>query len=170
VIVREATRADLPAAAAIYDAAALDTPATFDMRDYGLPWWEAQLAACAGTPGRFLLVAEDEGRVVGYAKSGKFRDKAAYDSTCETSVYVAADARGKGVGDALYRELLGRLDASGLRLAVGGITLPNEASERLHRAHGFTAVGTFNEVGVKFGRAWDVVWYQRPLAGAPALD
>ena len=116
-----------------------------------------------------MIVADDDGRVAGYAKTGQFRPKPAYDTTCETSVYVAAEDRGRGVGNALYTALLELLDASGLRLATAGITVPNEASERLHRAHGFMPVGTFEGVGVKFGQAWDVVWYQRPLKGAPPL-
>lgn len=169
MVVRDANPEDLPAIAAIYAAAARDSPATFDFEGHDLAWWEAQLAACAGHPGRFLIVAEDGDTVAGYAKTGQFREKPAYDTTCETSVYVAAESRGRGVGNALYTDLLERLDASGLRLATAGITLPNEASERLHRAHGFSPVGTFNSVGVKFDQAWDVVWYQRPLKGAPPL-
>ena len=101
--------------------------------------------------------------MVGYAKSGEFRERPAYATTREVSVYVAEDARGGGVGGALYGELLSRLEGRGLRLAVGGVTQPNPASDRLHLAHGFTEVGTFNEVGVKFGRPWDVRWYQRKL-------
>jgi phosphinothricin acetyltransferase len=65
----------------------------------------------------------------------------------------------------LYDELLTRLEASPLRLAVAGIAEPNEASTRLHLGRGFTFVGTFTGVGTKFGRSWDVSWYQRPLDG-----
>lgn len=169
MVVRHASPEDLPAIAAIYSAAAENSSATFDFEGHDVEWWAAQLAACGGHPGRFLLVAEDDGRVTGYAKTGQFRDKPAYDTTCEVSVYVGADDRGRGVGNALYTDLLERLDASGLRLATAGITVPNEASERLHRAHGFTPVGTFEGVGVKFGQPWNVVWYQRPLQGAPPL-
>jgi phosphinothricin acetyltransferase len=82
------------------------------------------------------------------------------------SVYVDERFRGRGVGHALYAELLARLDASRLRLAVAGVTQPSPASDRLHRAHGFAEVGTFAGVGYKLGRAWDVRWYQRPLRGA----
>jgi phosphinothricin acetyltransferase len=164
-VVRDAVRRDLPAIAAIYAAAAEDTPATFDLAGPPLSWWEATLAARDPAAGQLLIVAEREAEILGYAKSGRFKEKAAYATTCETSVYVAVEHRGAGVGDALYRELLARLDASGLRLAVAGVTEPNPASERLHLAHGFTEVGTFRGVGVKLGRAWDVRWYQRPLRG-----
>jgi phosphinothricin acetyltransferase len=150
--------------AEIYAAAARDTPATFDLEGHPVSWWRAALAAADPAAGSFLLAAVDaSGAVAGYAKSGRFRDKPAYDSTREVSVYVAEAARGRGVGNALYGELLARLDASGLRLAVGGVTEPNPASTRLHLAHGFTLVGTFVGVGTKFGRLWDVTWYQRAL-------
>ncbi len=108
-------------------------------------------------------MALDEDQVLGYAKSGEFRERPAYASTREVSAYVAEDAQGAGAGNALYRELLERLDGIGLRLAVGGVTQPNPASDRLHLAHGFTEVGTFHAVGVKFAKPWDVRWYERPL-------
>jgi len=164
--VRDAVRGHLPAIAAIYAAAADGTPATFDLEGPPLAWWEATLDACDATAGHVLIVAVRGEEVVGYAKSGVFKEKAAYATTCETSVYVADSHRGEGMGDALYRELLARLDASAARLAVAGVTEPNPASERLHLAHGFTEVGTFHGVGVKLDRAWDVRWYERPLRSA----
>jgi phosphinothricin acetyltransferase len=97
-----------------------------------------------------------------------YMERAAYDTTVFVSVYVGEGARGQGVGRALYDELLVRLDAHpAVRLAVAGITEPNEASVRLHLAVGFTYVGTFAGVGTKFDREWDVSWYQRPLGHAP---
>ena len=160
----DAREEHLEAIASIYAVAARDTPATFDFEGHPVAWWRAALAAGDPATGHLLLVAlDDAGAVAGYAKSGRFRDKPAYDSTREVSVYVAEAARGRGVGNALYGELLARLDASGLRLAVGGVTEPNPASTRLHLAHGFTLVGTFVGVGTKFGRLWDVTWYQRAL-------
>ena len=170
VTVRDALSADLEAIAAIYADAARATPATFDLAGQPLSWWQATLDSCDASAGRLLIVAVADEAVVGYARSGSFKpEKRAYDTTCEVSVYVASEWRGRGIGDALYRELLSRLDRCGLRLAVAGITQPNEASNKLHRAHGFTEVGTFRDVGVKLGRAWDVTWYQRPLRGAPPL-
>ena len=160
--VREARPEDLPDIAEIY-AAAADTPATFDLAPLPVGAWEETLADCDLEAGRLLLVATDGDSVLGYAKSGRHKDKAAYDSTVETSIYVASDARGRRVGDALYRELLARLDRSERRLAVAGVTQPNEASNRLHRAHGFRDVGTFHQVGLKLGQMWDVLWFERPL-------
>jgi phosphinothricin acetyltransferase len=116
-----------------------------------------------------VLVALGEGgTVLGYAKSGMHKDRRAYDTTVEVSVYVAEGGRGRGVGRALYDELLARLDACpAVRLAVAGVAEPNEASTRLHLACGFTRVGTFHGAGTKFGRTWDVTWYERTLGHAP---
>ena len=106
--------------------------------------------------------------MLGFAKSGTHRARPAYDTTVETSAYVAAEAQGRGVGGALYDDLLARLDAlPAVRLAVAGMTEPNEASRRLHESKGFTFVGTFTGVGTKFGRSWDVSWFERPLGHAP---
>jgi L-amino acid N-acyltransferase YncA len=161
----------LPEIAAIYAEAVAAGPATFDLQAPPLGWWRGVLESVDPASGRLLLVAVDQGEaVLGYAKTGPFRPKAAYDSTCETSVYVAEGARGTGVGSTLYAELLGRLDRCGLRLAVAGVTVPNDASVKLHLAHGFHEVGTFAGVGVKFGAPWDVTWFERPLHGAILLD
>jgi phosphinothricin acetyltransferase len=149
--------------AAIYADVVRTSPATFDLEPPTLERWRETLAASDPAAGHFLLVALDGDRVLGYAKSGRHKDRAAYDSTCETSAYVAGDARGRGIGTALYSRLFELLDASPLRLAVAGITQPNEPSTALHLAFGFELVGTFEGVGVKFGKTWSVTWYQRPL-------
>jgi L-amino acid N-acyltransferase YncA len=163
----DAAPAHLEAIAEIYGAVVRSSPATFDVDPPGVDWWTDVLERVDAAKGHLLLVALDPaGAVLGYAKSGRFRERAAYSSTCETSIYVAESARGRGVGTALYSVLFERLDASGLRLAVAGITQPNEVTTALHRSFGFKRVGTFEGVGVKFGRPWSVTWYQRPLRGA----
>jgi phosphinothricin acetyltransferase len=167
--IRDAAAADLPAIAAFYAAAAATSHATFDLEGRSIAWWQDRLEEVDPAAGHLLLVAVDGTTVLGFARSGQHKEKAAYATTVETSVYVDAEHRGRGVGDALYAALLERLDASDRRLAVAGVALPNDASERLHRAHGFTEIGVFEGVGVKHGHAWDVRWFQRRLAGAPAL-
>jgi L-amino acid N-acyltransferase YncA len=109
------------------------------------------------------LTAELEGRFAGFAKAGVWRARDAYAKTAEVTVYVEPFAQGHGVGRALYGELLARLTAAGFHTAVGGVTLPNEGSVRLHEAMGFTYVGTFREVGRKFDRWHDTGWWQRML-------
>jgi phosphinothricin acetyltransferase len=148
------------AIAAIYDAAASTTPTTFDLEGHPPHWW-AQAIAEGEHP---FLVARLEGEVVGFARAGLHKAKPAYSTTCETSVYVAQAARGQGAGRALYEALLAGLDAApGLLLAVAGITLPNPPSIALHESFGFSHVGTFHNVGLKFDERWDVAWYERPL-------
>lgn len=168
MLVTDARDADLPAVAEIHAAAARDTHATFDFVGRPLGHWQSALASADPAAGHAFLVARDgDDAVAGYAKAGRFIDKPGYDTTVETSIYVAEAARGRGVGRALYAELLARLEASEIELAVAGVAEPNPASTALHVAFGFERVGTFVGVGTKFGRLWDVTWYQRRAAGHP---
>ena len=154
----------LPGMAAIYAQAAETSAATFDVEGKSEEWWREEIARSDPARGHMMLVAlGPDGEVLGYAKSGRYMERPAYDTTCLTSVYVAEHARGRRVGGALYDELLERLERTALKLAVAGVAEPNEASTRLHLSRGFTFVGTFTGVGTKFGRSWDVSWYQRPL-------
>lgn len=164
VRVVDATAEHIEEISAIYAAAVATSHATFDTEPPGVDHWAAVVADTDPERGHHLLVAiAAGGAVAGYAKSSAFMVKLAYNTTCETSIYIGESARGAGVGTALYGELLERLDRSPLRLAVAGLAQPNPASTALHLAFGFRPVGTFSEVGVKFGRPWDVTWYQRPL-------
>lgn len=113
------------------------------------------------------LVAEREGKMVGYAYATAFNERPAYRWSTSVSVYVADDARGKGIGRALYEALFARLRERGFRMACAGITLPNAASEGLHRSLGFELVGVNREIGWKQGAWRDVGWYQLELAPAP---
>jgi phosphinothricin acetyltransferase len=118
------------------------------------------------------LVAEEaapgsSGAVVGYAKAGTWRDRVAYSWTVEVGLYVAAHARGQGIGSALYSTLLRDLEIRGFRSAVAGITVPNDASVRLHEKLGFAHVGTFADAGWKHG-AWHAVeFWQKRFATGP---
>jgi phosphinothricin acetyltransferase len=118
------------------------------------------------------LVAELGDRVVGYAYACPFQARPAYRWSVSVSVYVDAQARRGGVGGALYRELLEGLRARGFRMACAGITLPNEASVRLHEGLGFQPTGVNREIGWKDGAWRDVGWWQLELVpagdGAPA--
>jgi phosphinothricin acetyltransferase len=109
------------------------------------------------------LVLEDGGAVAGYAYGGPFMARAAYAWSTAVSVYVDDRWRRTGAGRALYEALFGRLAGRGLRMALAGITLPNDASVGLHRALGFETVGTYRRVGWKHGAWHDVLWLQRPL-------
>ncbi|MEO3976153.1 GNAT family N-acetyltransferase [Streptomyces sp. CAU 1734] len=103
------------------------------------------------------------GSVLGYATSSPLRPKAAYDTSVEVSVYCAPEAAGRGIGSLLYRALFAALEGEDVHRAYAGIAGPNEASARLHAWFGFRPVGTYREVGRKFGRYWDVTWYEKEL-------
>jgi L-amino acid N-acyltransferase YncA len=159
--IESATAAHSAAIAAIYDEAARTSPATFDLEGHPPGWWAERIDA-GDYP--FLVALGDDGAVLGFARGSRHKEKPAYGTTCETSVYVAAAARGRGAGRALYDALLAQLERSPLLLAVAGITEPNPASVALHTSCGFTPVGTFHAVGRKLGRTWDVTWYERSLS------
>ncbi len=154
--IRDADAADLAAVGAIYEHAALHGIATFDATGRAPEFWADKL----GGP---LLVAEVAGSVGGFAYGSTYRPRPAYDHTREVSVYLAEEARGQGVGGALYAALLDRLRADGVHTALAVIALPNEASVRLHESFGFVHRGTIREVGWKFGRWIDTGFWQLEL-------
>jgi phosphinothricin acetyltransferase len=113
------------------------------------------------------IIYEQEGKLLGYAYGAPHRERAAYQWTVETSVYVSSEARGQGVGTALYSTLLTRLTELGYCNALAIIVLPNEASVAAHARAGFKEVGVFPAVGRKFGRWYDVGWYYKKLQTQP---
>lgn len=117
-----------------------------------------------------FLVAELGGEIVGYAKAGLWRERSAYNWTPECGIYIRHDRHGRGLGRLLYTRLFDLLTAQGFQTLIAGVTLPNEASVRLHESMGFVSVGVIQRAGWKFDRWWDVGFWQRPLAqpGTPA--
>jgi phosphinothricin acetyltransferase len=109
------------------------------------------------------VVAECAGEVLGYAYSSVFRARAAYDTTVETTVYVDRSAHRGGMGTALYADLFARLAREDVHRAIACIALPNDPSVALHERLGFRNLGSLEEVGRKFGKYWDIGWYQKSL-------
>jgi L-amino acid N-acyltransferase YncA len=162
---RAASERDAEACAAIYAPYVTDTAISFE----SVPPTAAEMAARIASASRrhAWLVLEDQGRVVGYAYGGPFNERAAYRWACEVSVYLELGRRRTGAGRALYGALLRRLAERGFRVALAGMTLPNDASVGLHRAMGFEPVGTYRRIGFKHGAWHDVAWTRRTLAGGP---
>ncbi len=160
--VRDATTADAAACAVLYAPYVTDTAVTFETE----PPTAAQMAEriAAAQRRHAWLVLEDDGAVVGYAYGGPYKERAAYRWSCEVSVYLERGRRRTGGGRALYEALFTRLAERGFRTAVAGMTLPNPASEGLHRALGFEPVGVYRRIGWKHGAWHDVAWVQRTLA------
>ena len=160
--IRDAVADDAKGVVAIYNHYVLNTTITFeeqavtdmemaqriaDVQNAGLPW----------------LVVETDGALVGYAYATKWRVRHAYRFSVESTVYLAPDVSGKGLGTALYAELLSRLATKEYHLVIGGIALPNEASIALHEKMGFQKVAQFGEVGFKFDRWLNVGYWEKRL-------
>lgn len=162
-MIRNAEVRDGAALAAIYNHYVSSTTITFEeqavsdqemgrrvqaLQDSRLPW----------------LVTEVDGEVLGYAYATKWKERSAYRFSVESTVYLRADAHGRGLGNQLYEELLAQLAALGVHAVIGGIAQPNPASVALHEKLGFQHVAMFREVGRKFDRWVDVGYWQRILA------
>jgi L-amino acid N-acyltransferase YncA len=160
--IRDATPEDGAACAAIYEPYVTDSAITFEYE----PPTAAEMAEriAKAQKNHAWVVAEDDGRVVGYAYGGQYKERAAYRWACEVSVYLEQGRRRGGTGRALYEALFERLVARGFRTAIAGMTLPNPASEGLHRALGFEPIGVYRGIGWKQGRWHDVAWTQKALA------
>ena len=142
--------------------------ATFDEAPLRLAAVQDWIAGFAPTGPHRLLAARDGERLLGYCSSQPYRAHPAFARTIETSIYVAPEAAGMGVGSALYERLFAELAGLGLHRAVVGIALPNEASIRLHARFGFRPVGVFDEYAHKNGRPISSQWMQRAMSGEPA--
>lgn len=163
--VRAARDGDLEHLLHIYNHYVEHTHSTFDVQPLTIEERRPWFAQFSRTGPHRLLVAEIDHDVVGYASSTMFRGKPAYGTSVETTVYLDPRFTGRGIGAVLYGRLLEILESeSGVHRAVAGIALPNPASVALHERLGFVPVGTFHEIGLKFGQYWDVRWYERDLS------
>lgn len=161
-IIRPAGDADVEAICQIYNHYVFESTITFEEQAVPASEMSRRIAetAAAALP---WLVAEDGGRLRGYAYASNWKARSAYRHSTETTIYLAPDAVGQGLGTRLYRDLLGRLTDCGRHVAIGGVALPNAASVSLHEKLGFRQVAHFREVGFKFGRWIDTTYWQRML-------
>ena len=160
--VRDASEEDATACAAIYAPYVRETVVSFESEPPSPAQMTERIAAAMHR--HAWVVIEDDGRLVGYAYGAPHQERTAYRFSCEVSVYVEEGRRRTGSGRALYEALFERLEARGYRMAVAGMTLPNDASVGLHRAMGFEPVGVYRRIGWKFGAWHDVAWAQRALS------
>ncbi|MEU8576091.1 GNAT family N-acetyltransferase [Streptomyces asoensis] len=172
VQVRPGVGSDLEALTSLYNHYVRETAITFDTVAFTAeerrPWL---LSHPEDGPYRLMVATQADSQdipgasqeILGYATSSPYRPKAAYSTSVEVTVYVAPHAGGRGIGTLLYEALFEALADEDLHRAYAGIAQPNEASARLHERFGFRHVGTYREVGRKFGRYWDVAWYEKEL-------
>jgi phosphinothricin acetyltransferase len=161
VLARLATIDDAEATRAIYNVEVMESTVTFDLVPRTLEEQRGWLTARSGA--HAVLVAEDAGEVIGFASVSPYRDRPAYSTSVEDSVYVRRDQQGRGVGKLLLGELVTLATSHGFHTMIGRIVGGHDASIALHRSLGFEVVGTEREVGRKFGRWLDVLVMQKLL-------
>ena len=145
--------------------------------EYEVPSLEEFTARIANTLKRYpYIVAEEDGEIWGFAYAGVFKNRAAYDRSCEVSIYVERNARGKGYGRALYEELERRLKEAGVLNLYACIAHPIEEdeylswdSERFHAHLGFKTVGEFHKCAYKFGRFYNMIWMEKIVGDETTL-
>jgi phosphinothricin acetyltransferase len=168
---RLATADDVPGILAISNWAAAHTAANFAVEPETLESWTRDFRDTHEMFPWLVAPGTDEGALEGFAKASPWKGRCAYNWTAETTVYVHPDHHGRRVGTGLYRALVSILAAQGYRTLLGGITVPNPASVRLHEALGFRRVARLEQVGWKFDRWHDVGYWELRLRddqGPPA--
>ncbi len=154
---------DLARITEIYNHYVRTSIATFDIEPVTAARYAHWVRAHSSGEGHRIWVVEEAGRVLGYAGSGPFRPRSAYDRTVETSIYVDPACVGRGLGHALYGRLLESLADTAIHRAVAVIAEPNPASDALHRRFGFREVGRLTQVGWKSGKPWDIALFERGI-------
>ncbi len=165
--IRRAVQGDLAALTAIYNHYVRETAITLDLEERGAAQSQAWFDGFRDRGRYQCFVAVENGVAVGWVSSHRYNERAGYDATVLSSIYLAPGATGQGLGRRLYASLFGALMGEDIHRIFGGITLPNEASVRLHTAVGFEPAGIYPGVGRKFGRFWDVATFLRPFGGTP---
>ena len=166
--VREAGVGDAVAIAAIYAYHVAHGTASFDTESRSEADTESKIAECADRGWPFL-VAELDGHVIGYAYATQFRDRPAYRTTCENSIYLAPDHLGRGVGALLLGALIEAATAAGFRQMIAVIGGAEPASVKLHARAGFVETGRMRSVGRKHGRWLDTLYMQKALGAGDSI-
>jgi L-amino acid N-acyltransferase YncA len=159
--IRKATESDASAIAEIYNYYVLNTIITFEIDPVSPDDMRKRIE------GKIVkydwIVGEANGKITGYAYYGPYRERAAYDQTVESTVYLAKEERGKGYGRQIYGRLIEMATERGYRQMIGVIALPNPESVKLHSQLGFVEAGILKKVGYKFGRYLDTGMWQKTL-------
>lgn len=168
-VIRSADRAaDAAACAAIYAPFVADTAISFEDVPPTADEFAARIERIERT--HPYLVAEADGRVVGFAYGSPHRERAAYRWAADVSVYIEPASHRRGIGRALYGALFELLRGQRLLVACAGITLPNDASVALHESFGFVPIGVYRQIGYKAASWHDVGWWQLALGGPANVD
>jgi len=161
--IRHADISDLEAMTHLYNHFVETTTVTFDIETFTTEERKSWFAQFDLTGPHQLFIAEYEGVFAGYAGAMAHRAKPAYKISVETTIYVDDRFARIGIVHMLYQRLFTALEKEDLRSVFAAVTLPNEASIRFHKSHGFTEIGTFHEIGRKFGGYHDVMWFEKRI-------
>ena len=164
VTIRTAQAEDAADIQAIYAPFVQETSVSFETVPPSVETMAARISSNLARHGYF--VAQSEAGILGFAYASPYRPRPAYDRTAEVSVYLAPQAQGRGIAQALYRALFAHLAARGFHTAVAIVTLPNPQSAQLHERCGFAHVGSLQDVGRKFGQWHGTAIYQRMIGQA----
>jgi L-amino acid N-acyltransferase YncA len=160
-MIRSATQEDAPAICAIYNPYIRDTTITFEEQEVSVEEMRRRIGDVLQS--WLWLVCEIDGLIAGYAYATRWRTRAAYRHSVESTIYMSPGHHRRGLGQLLYSELILHLRSQGVHRVMGGIALPNQPSVALHEKLGFKKVAQFEEVGRKFGRWIDVGYWQLSL-------
>ena len=161
-MIRAASTTDAAAICGIYNHYVLNTCITFEEAAVPVPEMAARIEdILSSLP---WLVWEEGGAILGYAYASKWKSRAAYRYSAESTVYLRQDVTGRGLGRKLYEQLLVDLRQAGMHSVIGGIALPNDASQRLHERLGFRKVAHFEQVGWKFQKWVDVGYWELAIS------
>ena len=163
IVIRPARLQDAAGIASIYNHFIATSIATFEETPVSDSGMQDRMKAIAAA-GLDWFVAESEGGLLGYAYAGQWNPRSAYRHSVETTVYVASGSESNGVGSLLYGALFSSLRKGDFRVAMAGISLPNDASVALHEKFGMEKVAHFKDVGYKFDRWIDVGYWQARLS------
>jgi len=144
----------------IFNDAILNTTALYDYKPWTLDTMKAWFETKTQYNFPVIGIVDDENRLMGFGSYGTFRVRPAYKYTIENSLYVHKDHRGKGLGKILLQEIIRHATAQNYHCIIGVIDAANEVSINLHKKSGFEEVGTFKQVGFKFGKWLDAVFLQ----------
>ena len=164
VTIRTARAEDAADIQAIYAPFVQETSVSFETVPPSVETMAARISSNLARHGYF--VAQSDAGILGFAYASPYRPRPAYDRTAEVSVYLAPQAQGRGLAQALYRALFAHLAARGFHTAVAIVTLPNPQSAQLHERCGFAHVGSLQDVGRKFGQWHGTAIYQRMIGQA----
>ena len=159
-MIRPVQPKDVPALTDMYNYYIRETTVTFEEEEIAPDNMQSRIqkVEAANLP---WLVAEEQDEIVGYAYATKWKERSAYRHSVEISIYVDHNNHGNGWGTKLYQALFTELQKKNIHVAIGGITLPNDASIALHEKFGMEKVAHFKEIGFKFGQWLDVGYWQK---------